>query len=317
MKYLANMLVAGLMVVQAFAATGYAAPAEEITDGKVYLETVYREMGLLQSFRTDVVITVKTPIADLSAAIAADAYQGKNKVYKAVLDCTLTEPNGKVEKVRAAQYYIEEKADEIMLYTNADKVWVKSAMAQEKSGKPDIAAVMQLMKSASVKKQDADMVTLDVVVDMEKIGDVITKAFDKMESKAKEESEVAKKKAMEEKKVKEMIALVVKNMGDISYEVTLDRKANRIVNLEADLTKPVQECMGAIMAEKEMTKQQKAMISSFLQGIQIHITEEISQFNQVKPFDIPKAVRKNAVDEAVYKKEMKKEASAIGFIGQR
>lgn len=307
LKRFTRILALGTVVMHLFISGASAANHQEkIDDGKAYLESVCQEMSQLRGIHGDIAIDIKTPLANLSAVTAMDVYDGAEWICKAVTDCTIITPNSQPNKVQVTQY-MQKQAGQLLNYSSTGKQWIKSSVKyDDKAAMPDAKIAMQLIKAVEIKKQNEELVVLAVVVDMEEVSKFVAKSFD--EIARENQADKLKNSLFTDKKMQEALDKALKNMGDISYTVTIDKSAKHVVNVYMDLTEPVQKSADGVIADMQLTDAQKAAAKLFLQDVKVYIQEDFSQFNQVKPFSVPADVVKNAVDAETYRKEMEKKA---------
>lgn len=280
-------------------AGSYAAAAEkqEITDAKAYLAEVSMKMSKLKSYHATTAIDIDTPFGKANVTNLTDILQ-PDVLVKSVSDVVLTAPKREQQKGSFTQY-IQQNGDSFVVYSGIEGQWIKQTATVKGMSKPvssaDLTSALKLVKTAKIKDQTADEITLDVTIDSAQIMEQILREVEK-QIKDQRQAEQAK--------------TVLGSIGDISYLVHVDKRTGYVMNTYIDLSENVRNVLKELLSGVKPEGNQE-MASAMIGQVRFIIQSDNSQFNQVKKFKIPEDVVKNAVEKPLGTKE----ASAIGVIG--
>lgn len=284
-----TLLLTAAMLLQP--AGAYAAEG----DAKAQLESAYGAMNSVKNGEVDVNLLVDTMIMDVKGDlkirfVLEPAFRAEGTLKAIIGD--EKQPTTK----EISFYSLEEEKDYVAYYKEGDKgTWYKEVYSKEQADKekkaeeadPAYQAFMQEMKACnedvSFGKETPEQQTYLVRVDGEKLW---TAVGNYLKGKVK----------AGDKDAKETQALIdaLGNLGDVEYEVTVDRASNLVVSGRTDLTKPVANLLAAMLKDVKMDKKNKLVFSMMLANAKVVIDAKGSQYNQVAGIEVPESVVKNA-----------------------
>lgn len=264
-----------------------AAETQEITDAKAYVQKVNEVMNGLDNYHTSIVIMVKSPFIQAKITNSGD-FLLKPLRYKNLSECVMTDLQGKETRMNMLQY-MRQSGDQIVAYTQADGKWTRQSMPYRKEAQQsfyDVTSYTHLVKAAEIKAQTAEVVTIGVTIDSQILKELSAQML--KDSKAEEMS---------------MFSLIFRDMGDISYVISVDKKTNRIISMDMDLSDLMKKSIVAAIDHTDMPIAKKAQIKQLTKDIEMILHGDNTAFNQVESFEIPQAVIESAV-EAPLKKSL-------------
>lgn len=267
-----------------------AAENQEISDAKAYVQKVNEVMVGLDSYHATVVIDVKTPFANAKIKNSGDFLLKPNFRFKNFSECVMTDLQGKETQMKMLQY-MQQSGDQFITYTQTDGKWIKQSMPYSKEAQRsiyDIASYMNLVKTAEIKAQTAEEITIRLTIDSQILRDLTIQML--KDSKDKQLS---------------MLELVFKDMGDISYTISVDKKTNRVTSMDMNLSDLVKKGIVAVIDSADMPMLRKEQIKQLTKDIEVVMHGDNTAFNQAENFEIPQTVIENAVEQPLKKEILK------------
>ena len=289
-------------------AVGQAAASDPAA--KAQLEAAYAAMEQVKSGNVVLEFLGKTMLADATGNLNVNfvakptvTTQGKCKLVL-----------GDAAKPSAMEYdfYTVDEEKNYTLYYKDDKdQWYKEVYSKEESSKkaaqekddPNYQAFAQELKDCEEAvrfgKDDGKQQTYLVTVDGAKLWPAVSKY-------AKTQIKSDNKKDFDPDVIFEALA----GMGDVEYEVTVDKATNQVVAAKIDLSKPLGNFVSSIMNNAKVEAQTKTVVGMFLSGAQLTIQATGSQYNQVSEIKVPDSVVKNAKPAPKGDKKAKEDKAA-------
>lgn len=277
----------------------YAAQSREITDAKAYMIEVNEAMRGLTSYRSTFAVDVKSQIADLAVTSSAEYLLKPELVYRNSSECVMTMGLGGQKKFNSAQY-MRQSGNTLTAYTQTDMGVTKQAIPYDVNRIPlDMKNYMNMMKSAKIKEQTDDEISIAVTID----GKVLGKMAEEMITRGGALPRGAKD-----------LRKLFQEMGDFTYLAHVDKKTKYVVNIYMDLTKMTRRALNltldGVEAKTNKQKQDLKNIKAAVNGMRVVIQGDMFDFDQVEPFDVPKEIADQAVE-----KKAGASAASIGIIG--
>ena len=276
--------------------------AEGDASAKEQLESAYKAMDEVKSGTVEMDFLLDTSVMDAKGKLHMD-FQGK-PVFGAqgnihLVMGGLTEPS-----TMDYPFYAEENDKGYTIYYQKEGKWYKDFTSKEESGKtvkkeeedPAYQAMLQDLKQCEETvrfgKGDDRQQTYLVTVDGAKLWDAVGK-YAKTKVNPKDKDAEAVNSAID----------ALSAIGDIDYEVTVDKATNHVVSVQADLSKPVGNLVTAVLEKVKMDAQTKMILGSALSNAKLVIQTNGSQYNEIKEIKIPESVVKKAKPAPKDKKE--------------
>lgn len=286
------------------------ASAESVKDveARAYLQSVYEAMADMKNVHMDMVMDADTPLGQVAATMDMDI-QDKPMVCKNDMKFSFKNKMNMNSEFAMTQY-MEQVEKNLITYTLLNGEWVKQTVPfNESSSLKESPAVrvqnaMQMVKSVAVKEDTVSYKELAVVLDNQKLSDLLDKIL------KQEEMKTLKKE--EQQKVLQIMQTAVKAMGDFDYTIHVDKSNKMITSMTMDLTQPVRNSAKAVIdTMPNMDEKNKAQIQTFLEKTTLKVKGEYSNFNQVKEIKVPKEVRKTAKELKMNEKNTAAEGAQL------
>ncbi|MBQ7478400.1 MAG: hypothetical protein IJT01_05830 [Selenomonadaceae bacterium] len=281
-----SLLMAAVLLVHP--AQGLAAEPDAMA--KEQLESAYKAMEDVKSGTVELEFAVDTMFADASGKLnvdfsAKDAFASQGK-----FQMTVSDP--KNPTTMEYPFYTTEDGKNYILYYQDKGKWYKDVCSKEKEAKvekdsPAYQALAEEMKdideAVRLGDGDAQQQTYVATIDTAKF----------WSSFGKYVKSTMKLGDKHEKDVQEIFN-ILGGMGDVEYEVTVDKATNHVVSAKADLTQPIANVMASVMSNPGIDGKTKAFVAMALTDAKLTISIKGSQYNQVSGIKIPDSVVKNA-----------------------
>ncbi|MDU4960676.1 MAG: DUF6612 family protein [Sporomusaceae bacterium] len=262
--------------------------AEELTPGKAYLDSVYQTMLTVDSVHYDMTIKAETPRGNVKIAINGDAQDSpltiKNRIHIDYRDA------GENEKAVELAQYIETQEKDLVMYLLHNGAWVKQLVAVDadlfrKRSAPEKAAdrlvALQLIKSVEFKRETPSYRYMEVTLDAVQVSDQFGAAVSRKNTQDKNMLRVLA-----------VTRLGILAAGDIKYMLKVDKAANRVAEIEMDLTEPFRK--GARLFLDVVDPRERHEIEAFLSQSTLRVQINYSNYNQTGVIEVPQEVREQA-----------------------
>lgn len=277
----------------------YAAQSREITDAKAYMIEVNEAMRGLKSYRSTFAVDVKSPIVNLAVTSSAEYLLKPELVYRNSSECVMTMAPGGQKKFDSVQY-MRQSGNTLTAYTRTDMGVTRQTIPYDANRIPlDMKHYMKMMKSAKIKDQTDDEISIAVTIDGKVLGEMA-------------EEMIARGGALP--RGAENLSKLFREMGDFTYLAHVDKKTKYVVNIYMDLTELTRRALNltidGVEAKTDKQKRDLKNIRAVVNEMQVLIQGDMFDFDQVEPFDVPREI----IDQGVENKAGAS-ASSIGIIG--
>ena len=261
---------------------------------KAQLEAAYAAMEQVKSGNVILEFVGKTMIADVKGNLTMNFVAKPAVATQGSFKMSL----GDAEKPSITTYDFyttEEGKDYVLYYKDDKKQWYKEVYSKEEGAKkvekekedPNYQALAQELKDCGEAvrfgKDDGKQQVFLVTVDGAKFWAAVGKyAKTQVKPGAKDDVDL------------DVLIDSLAGMGDLEYEVTVDKATNQVVAARTDLSKPLGNLVTSVMGNAKLDNKTKGLIAMFLSDAKLTIQTTGSQYNQVPEIKVPDSVVKNA-----------------------
>ena len=245
-------------------------------------------MLTVDSVHYDMTIKAETPRGNVKIAINGDAQDSpltiKNRIHIDYRDA------GENEKAVELAQYIETQEKDLVMYLLHNGAWVKQLVAVDadlfrKRSAPEKAAdrlvALQLIKSVEFKRETPSYRYMEVTLDAVQVSDQFGAAVSRKNTQDKNMLRVLA-----------VTRLGILAAGDIKYMLKVDKAANRVAEIEMDLTEPFRK--GARLFLDVVDPRERHEIEAFLSQSTLRVQINYSNYNQTGVIEVPQEVREQA-----------------------
>lgn len=297
-----------------------------LEDAERYLAPIYKEFESSNSSKVQIDLELVTPFANVNAQIDVAGLYAKSKVYKLDYKLELL-MLGKSKKDYKLQQYMEQKGNDLHVYTELDNKWTKQVLPnmkikansnknQQENESLKLAKSLELIKSVELLKYTPEEVEVKVVINSAKLYDVVEPII------------LADKTSFKDPKNKTEFLKIyreIMNMaGDLTYTEHIERK-NKTIKTELDLTSFTKNIVNGLVSkyDKKMKDKDRADLAKFLDASRLTMKAEVIMLDKKEKIEVPVTVKETAKElpkkmpitknsastqEQVHKKEMSKPA---------
>jgi hypothetical protein len=239
----------------------------------------YDQMSKMQSYRMTMDITGSMTLLGKTTDIVMHGdcdTQVKPMLAKNVMKVTVGD--GTAKKDQMITQYIEESKGQINVYTNNNGKWEKMSMAHY-DPIADYADFAKGISNVALVEENDETFVFAVTID----GSYLKENIDRVMNSA----------SMKKANLPEDI---FKNIGDITYKVTIDKKTSVISKTDMELS-DLFAAIGKSFIDREnkLSDTEKAMVREIFNNMKFNVTMVISKINSVDKITIPNEVKMNSL----------------------
>lgn len=220
--------------------------------------------------------SVKLQGKELTITVLGDCnVQAKPLFLKNVI--TVSVKADKMQNQQNITQYIVQEGEQMTVYSQMNQTWVKQVIPMPTPQNIEKTDYRKQFSHVSLLTETGDSSVYEVTVD----GKYLQEIF----SKAMPASDTANIKDLE---------LLFNNMGDIRYNVTVNKKENTVSGMNMDLSTVITGIVNKVvtMPGINMTEDQKAVLNEVLSTLKLDVAIQFSQFNNIAPIVIPEKALK-------------------------
>lgn len=252
--------------------------AEANTDSKKLVIAAFEKLNTVKNYHmtmeNNYTLTYQGEALNLGVKSEADA-QTEPLLVKNNMIFTMESTWEKKEK-RTMQY-VEANQGQIVAYSHLNNQWTKQVITQF-SPLAAYEDYVKAIKSVTLLKENAKTRDFAVVVESSYMSNELERMMN----------------AVGMQKVK-LPKGIFKDIGDLSYTVTIDKKTAAITKVNMDLSGLLVNVGKNIVESLEMPDEKKTAISEMLSTVKASATITFSQINRVEGLQIPPEVKNTAV----------------------
>lgn len=246
---------------------------------KALIVNAYEKMIKMQSYRMTMDITGSMTLFGKATEIIMTGEcdtQVKPMLAKNVMKVTVSDEANKKEQV--ITQYMEESKGQINVYSNNNGKWERMSMPHY-DPLADYANFSKGINNVALVEENDEIFIFAVTVD----GSYLKENIDKVMNSAN------MKKAM-------LPEDIFKNIGDITYKVTIDKKTSLISRTDMNLSELLAAIgNGFVEHENKLSDSEKAMIRELFSSMKFDVTMLFSKYNTIDKITIPNEVRINSI----------------------
>ncbi len=262
---------------------------------KAELESAYAAMETVKSGNVGMDVLLDTLLMDVTGNL--DMNFAMEPTFRAEGTLKLVIGDAKQPSTKRYAFYTLEDEKNYTVYYKEDSQaqWYKEVTSKDKVNKdkqaeekdPSYQALLQELKDCHEAVNFGDgndqQQTYRITVDGEKLWPAIgTYLRGKVKPGDKNAKDV------------EAVLGAIGSIGDLEYEVTVDKASNQVVSGRMDLTKPVSNFIRAILDEGSLDEKNKVLMNMMLSNAKLNVEMHGSKYNQVSGVEVPESVVKNA-----------------------
>lgn len=277
MKSLSMMLVFWVITLFVSVCSAGTAPLTTEKDAREIVTKAYQNFHKLQNYH--MTIDAVTSFAFQGHHInvvtkgEGDAQLKRPMLIKNTMIMTMTMDDGVKKNEQKMEQYAEEVGDQWVVYTKFNDQWVK-----------------QLMPNFNqLHEYDNYFTSMTRVTPMGETDDskVFAVTVDGRDLKENMERVLT---AIGMQKIK-LTDDLFKNVDDITYTITIDKKSAMVSKMEVDLSKLVASIGRNLVATSAVPAEQKPILAELFENMQSVTTISFSQFNKAEKITIPEKVK--------------------------
>ncbi|MBQ1915006.1 MAG: hypothetical protein II178_07270 [Selenomonadaceae bacterium] len=281
-----SLLMAALLLVPAESLA-----AETDASAKEELESAYKSMAEVKNGNVEVEFLLNSVFMNVNGKLDMDFSAEAPKTSKGKLQMTVS--NVAEPTTTEYPFYITEEEKNYILYYQDKDQWYKDVFSKEDPSKaeeksPAYQAFAEEVKgideTVRLGEGDAQQQTYITTIDAGKFWSSFGKY---MKSTMKPGDE-------KYKDVQEGIFDILSSMGDVEYEVTVDKATNHVVSARTDLAQPIANLMASLENNSKIDGKLRTFATLALIDAKLTVSAKGSQYNQVSEVKIPESVVKNA-----------------------
>ncbi len=281
-----SLLMAALLLVPAESLA-----AETDASAKEELESAYKSMAEVKNGNVEVEFLLNSVFMNVNGKLDMDFTAENPVTSKGKLQMTISN----VEKPMTTEYpfYITEEEKNYILYYQDEGKWEKDVFPKEDPSKTEekspayqafVEEVKGIDETVRLGEGDAQQQTYVTTIDAGKFW-----------SAARKYTELTMKPEDEKyKDVREGLFDILSDMGDVEYEVTVDKATNHVISAKADLAQPIANLMASLEKNSKMDDKFRAIATLALIDAKLTVSVKGGQYNQVSGIKVPESVVKNA-----------------------
>lgn len=247
---------------------------EEVKSGNVEVEFLLNSVFMNVNGKLDMDFSAENPVTS-----------------KGKLQMTISN----VEKPMTTEYpfYITEEEKNYILYYQDEGKWEKDVFPKDNPSKAEeespvyqafVEEVKGIDETVRLGEGDTQQQTYVTTIDAGKFWSAAGK-YMKATMKPGDEKY---------KDVQEGIFDILSGMGDVEYEVTVDKATNHVISGRTDLAQPIANLMASMENNSKLDGKLKSLAALALIDAKLTISVNGSQYNQVSGIKVPESVVKNA-----------------------
>lgn len=265
--------------------------AEPDVSAKEQLESAYKSMEEVKSGNVELEFLLNSVFADINGKLDMDFSAEDTKTSKGKFQMTVSnvaEPT----TMEYPFYIMEEEKNYILYYQDKDQ-WYKDVFSKEDPPKAEKESPAYQTFAEEVKGIDETVRLGDG--DAQQQTYVTTIDAGKFWSAAGKYVESTMKPGDEKyKDVQEGIFDILSSMGDVEYEVTVDKATNHVVSARTDLAQPIANLMASLENNSKIDGKLRTFATLALIDAKLTVSVKGGQYNQVSGIKVPESVVKNA-----------------------
>lgn len=261
-----------------------------VEDVERYLAPTYKEFeDRGAKYKVDLVVA--TPIANLNAKVDILGLDNSSEVCKLDYQIEIL-MLGKSKKEITIQQYMEQKGEDLLVYTLLDGQWTKQTIPnlkinEQKKIEQQAKERSEIIKSVELLTYNPEQIDLRVLIDTAKIDELVEKIIlaDKTSFKTPQEKT----------EFLDVYREFMSSAEDWSYTEHIDR-VNKTIKTETDLSDLTRKIINTAVAkyDKKMKEKEKTDLANFLAASSVKINSEAVLLTKKEKIKVPSAVKKEA-----------------------
>jgi len=278
LKYFSILILVCITMLVVSVCSASKSTAATDTDSKQMVIAAFEKLNTVKNYHmtmeNNYTLTYQGEALNLGVKSEADA-QTEPLLVKNNMVFTMESTWEKKEK-RTMQY-VEENQGQIVAYSYLNNQWTKQVITQF-SPLAAYEDYFKAIKSVTLLKESAKTRVFAVVVESSYLSNELERMMN----------------AVGMQKVK-LPKGIFKDIGDLSYTVTIDKKTAAITKVNMDLSGLLVSVGNNIVESLELPDEKKMAISEMLATVKASATIIFSQINRVDGLQIPPEVKNTAV----------------------
>jgi len=172
--------------------------------------------------------------------------------------------------------YMEESGEKVIVYSGFGGKWNKQSMEKsDYNPLSDYDGYMKAITSVTQKSEDANSTVFEVIASGSALKEKMQEQLSKMNMKKDSITDD-----------------MLKDLGDLKYTVTVDKKSGYISKIDIDLSSFMSKLGNNLAASQQIPDNQKEMVKEMFTSMKISSTATLSNFNSAEKIIIPEEAKK-------------------------
>lgn len=268
------LVATGLSLLISACSLASFSPTKE--DPKGTVTKAYQKLNSLDNYHMSMDISSSMTMQNQNVAMVMKGemdVQKKPVRFKNTMSIVSELAGKKVEQ--AIVQYMEESGDQFIIYSNINNQWMKQAVPKNGYNPlEEFNNYLQAITSATLKSEDANTSVFEVVASGSILREQIQKNLAAMGLQTVNNADI------------------FKDLGDFTYNVTVDKKTGTISKLDIDLSALLGKIGNNLAEAKDGPAEQKNSIKEAFANMKVKTSVVLSQFNSTADIVIPEEAKK-------------------------
>lgn len=246
-------------------------------DAKEAVTKAYEKLNSLENYHLSMDVSSSMLLQNQNVNTVM---KGEMDIQKKPLLCKnilhIVSEMGAQKSEQTIEQYMEESGDQFIVYAHMNNQWMKQALPKNSyDPMEEYNNYLQAITKATLKSEDANARVFEVVAS----GSIM-------------QEQIQKKMAAMGLQPANDVDEMFKDIGDLTYTVTVDKKTETISKIDIDISDVLAQ-IGKNMAEaKGVPEGQKKFIKDAFGSIKVKSSVTLSQFNSVDKIIVPDEAKK-------------------------
>lgn len=276
---IAKNILAGaiLTVLLSLSSVGFCAPGNA-DDAKETVMRAYQNLIKLNTYHMTMVSKTSLSARGKNISMTTESecdIQMKPMILKNVMTFTVDSASARTGQI--ITQYIEETAGQLAVYSNRKDQWTRQVVPYYDPLK-EYDHYFKALVSATPVSEDEQSITF-----------AVTESADYLQGTIKD---AVASSGMPKTKLPEN---AFNDLGDFTYNVTIDKKSCMISRIDMDLSGLISKVGSSIAEAQDVPESQKGMVKELFQHMTLFTSIALSQWNQAGPITVPPEVKQAAI----------------------
>lgn len=269
------------------------------TDQKEVVNKAYQKLLKLKSYRMTMDVTTSSYLhgKDVNTTIKDNCdIQVKPMMGKHTTDIGMDFSSTKIEQQLV--HYFEGSGKDVVVYSNVNNQWFKKVVPYYSPLK-EFENYMKAITGVTLISEDKNSLLFEVVAKGSSIGDNLERYLS----------------STNVQNIK-LTTDILKNIGDFTYTITVDKKTSAISKSNIDLTKLMYKIGDQLTESQDLSEEEKKIMKHALATMKLNVNVVFSEWNRVGKITIPVAAKNAIGNESFSTKPSSNffQSKRIGFV---